>query len=70
MALNSVSLYGQRVGGGGGHSRICCLPQGMCGETPHSPTPTAPPRGLTSAREPLWTDFTTTALFFSSMSKP
>lgn len=30
----------------------------------------APLSRLTSASEPLWTDFTTTALFFSSMSKP
>lgn len=31
---------------------------------------TTPLSSLTSASEPLWTDFTTTALFFSSMSKP
>lgn len=42
------------------------------GDTPSWGTtpPEWPPVGLTSASEPLCTDFTTTALFFSSRSKP
>lgn len=71
-ALDSVSPHGQLSGGG--HSRIFCPPQRQSDAPlcyPHAaPAKAAPPRGLTSASEPLWTDFTTTALFFSSMSKP